>query len=71
MIYRGGHFKLPAAVKVRTDVENRTVQEAHYSILHQLVSMEKYIEKHLEEIHAANDGSARRHGSRTITRTIS
>ena len=41
--------------KVRTDVANRTVQEAHYSILHQLVSMEKYIEKHLEEIRAAND----------------
>ena len=42
--------------KVRTDVANRTVQEAHYSILHQLVSMEKYIEKNLEEIRAANDG---------------
>ena len=42
--------------KVRTDVANRMVQEAHYSILHQLVSMEKYIEKNLEEIRAANDG---------------
>jgi hypothetical protein len=31
------------------------VEQAHYSILHQLVSMEKYIEKHLEEIRAAHD----------------
>jgi hypothetical protein len=36
--------------KVCTDVENKTVQQAHYSILHQLVVMETYIEKHLEKI---------------------
>lgn len=42
--------------KVRTDVPYEMVQEAHYSILHQLVSMEKYVEKHLEEIRAAHDG---------------
>jgi hypothetical protein len=41
--------------KVRTDIPNKEVEQAHYSILHQLVSMEKYIEKHLEEIRAAHD----------------
>jgi hypothetical protein len=41
--------------KVRTDVPREMVQEAHYSILHQLVTMDKYIEKHLKEIRAAQN----------------
>ena len=41
--------------KVRTDVENEMVQQAHYNILHQLVVMETYVEKHLDEIHVAHD----------------
>ena len=32
------------------------VQEAHHSVLNQLVVMEPYVDKHLEEIHAAHDG---------------
>jgi hypothetical protein len=32
------------------------VQEAHHNVLNQLVIMEPYVEKHLEEIHAAHDG---------------
>ena len=32
------------------------VQEAHHSILNQLVVMEPYVDKHLEEIYAAHDG---------------
>jgi hypothetical protein len=42
--------------KVCTDVLREKVQEAHYSILHQLVAMHKYVEKHLEEICATHDG---------------
>jgi hypothetical protein len=42
--------------KVRTDVQYETVQEAHHSILNQLVVMEPYVDKHLEEIRAAHDG---------------
>jgi hypothetical protein len=42
--------------KVCTDIANKEVEQAHYSILHQLVSMEKYVEKHLEEICTAHDG---------------
>jgi hypothetical protein len=42
--------------KVRTDVPYEMVQEAHYNILHQLVSMEKYVEKHMEEIRGTHDG---------------
>jgi hypothetical protein len=34
--------------KVCTNVPREKVQEAHYSILHQLVAMDKYVEKHLE-----------------------
>jgi hypothetical protein len=41
--------------KVRTDIPNTEVEQAHYTILHQLVSMDKYVEKHLEEIHARHD----------------
>jgi hypothetical protein len=36
--------------KVFTDVPYEKVEEARYNILHQLVSMEKYVEKHHEEI---------------------
>jgi hypothetical protein len=32
------------------------IQQAHHNILHQLVVMETYIDKHLEEIRAAHDG---------------
>jgi hypothetical protein len=42
--------------KVRTDIPNKEVEQAHYNILHQLVSMDKNIEKHLEEIRTAHDG---------------
>jgi hypothetical protein len=42
--------------KVRTDVQNKMIQQAHHNILHQLVVMETYVDKHLEEIHAAHDG---------------
>ena len=42
--------------KVRTDVQYEMVQEAHHSILNQLVVMEPYVEKHLEEICATHDG---------------
>jgi hypothetical protein len=42
--------------KVFIDVPYEKVEEARYNILHQLVSMEKYVEKHHEEIRAANDG---------------
>jgi hypothetical protein len=34
---------------------NEMVQQAHYSIHHQLVVMETYIKKHLDEIRVAND----------------
>jgi hypothetical protein len=43
--------------KVRTDIPNKEVEQAHYNILHQLVSMEKCVEKHLEEIRSAHDGT--------------
>jgi hypothetical protein len=43
--------------KVCTDIPNKEVEQAHYSILHQLVSMEKYVEKHMEEIRVAHDGT--------------
>ena len=42
--------------KVRTDVQYKMVQEAHHSVLNQLVVMEPYVDKHLEEIHATHDG---------------
>ena len=45
--------------EVHTDVLNETAQQAHYNILHQLVVMETYIEKHLDEIHAARDGQCK------------
>ena len=32
------------------------VQEAHHNILNELVVMEPYVDKHLEEIYAAHDG---------------
>jgi hypothetical protein len=35
--------------KVHTNIPNKTVQEAHHSILNQLVLMEPYVERHLEE----------------------
>ena len=42
--------------KVRTNVQYEMMQEAHHSILNQLVVMEPYVDKHLEEIRAAHDG---------------
>ena len=41
--------------KVRTDVQYEMVQEAHHNVLNQLVVMEPYVDKHLEEIRAAHD----------------
>jgi hypothetical protein len=40
--------------KVRTDIPNDMIQQAHYSICHQLVVMETCIEKHMEEIRACS-----------------
>jgi hypothetical protein len=34
----------------------KMVQEAHHNVLNQLVVMEPYVDKHLEEIRAAYDG---------------
>jgi hypothetical protein len=42
--------------KVRTDVEDEMVQEAHHNTLNQLVVMDRWVEKHLEEIRRARDG---------------
>jgi hypothetical protein len=42
--------------KVRTDVAVETLQEAHHNTLNQLVVMEKWVEKHLEEVHRTHDG---------------
>jgi hypothetical protein len=42
--------------KVRTDVDDEMVQEAHHNTLNQLVFMDKYVEKHLEKICRARDG---------------
>ena len=36
--------------KVHTDIEQETIEEAHDSALNQLVSMEKWVEKHLAHI---------------------
>jgi hypothetical protein len=41
--------------KVCTDVQYETVQEAHHSVLNELVVIEPLVEKHLEEIHATYD----------------
>jgi hypothetical protein len=42
--------------KVRTDVAEKTLQEGHHNTLNQLVVMEKWIEKHLEEVRRTRDG---------------
>ena len=42
--------------KVRTDVLDKMVQEAHHNALNQLVVMEKWVDKHLEEIRRGRDG---------------
>ena len=42
--------------KVRTDVQDEIVQEAHHNALNQLVVMEQWVEKHLEEICRGRDG---------------
>jgi hypothetical protein len=42
--------------KVDTDIPNAMIQEAYYNICHHLVVMETYVEKHMEELHAAHDG---------------
>jgi hypothetical protein len=42
--------------KVCTDVQDEMVQEAHHNALNQLVVMDKWVEKHLEEIRRARDG---------------
>jgi hypothetical protein len=42
--------------KVRTDIKNALIQQAHNSVLHQLVIMEQYVDQHLEELRATNDG---------------
>ena len=41
--------------KVHTDVQYKMMQEAHHSVLNQLVVMEPYVDKHLEEIRATHD----------------
>ena len=42
--------------KVCTDVLDKIVQEAHHNALNQLVVMEKWVDKHLEEIRRDRDG---------------
>jgi hypothetical protein len=57
--------------KVRTDVEYETVQQAHHSVLHQLVVMERYVEESWTRSAPLKTEIARRHGSRNSTRSIS
>ena len=42
--------------KVRTDVEEEMLQEAHHNALNQLVVMDKWVEKHVEELRRGRDG---------------
>jgi hypothetical protein len=42
--------------KVRTDIEYEIMQEAHHGALNQLVSMDKWVEQHLNEICCDSDG---------------
>jgi hypothetical protein len=56
--------------KVRTNIPNAMIQEAHYSICHHLVVMETYVEKHVEDLCAAHDGHTWRHESKKITREL-
>jgi hypothetical protein len=41
--------------KVRTDIENEIMQDAHHGALNQIVSMEKWVEQHLNEIRRTSD----------------
>jgi len=41
--------------KVHNDIPNDMIQQAHYIICHQLVVMETYVEKHMEEIRTTHD----------------
>jgi hypothetical protein len=41
--------------RVRTDIEYEIMQEAHHAVLNQLVSMEKWVEQHLNKICCARD----------------
>ena len=45
-----------AGRKERTDVQDEMVQEAHHNALNQLVVMEMWVDKHLEEIRRVRDG---------------
>ena len=42
--------------KPGSDVQDEMVQEAHHNALNQLVVMEKWVDKHLEEIRRVRDG---------------
>ena len=42
--------------KDRTDVEEEMLQEAHHNALNQLVVMDKWVEKHMKELHHGRDG---------------
>ena len=42
--------------KDRTDVEEEMLQEAHHNALTQLVVMDKWVEKHVEELWSGRDG---------------
>ena len=42
--------------KVCTDVQDEMVQEAHHNALNQLVVMDKWVEKHMEELCRGRDG---------------
>ena len=46
--------------KVRTNVEQEIIQEAHFAALNQLVSMDKWVEKHLYEIRSMDPGRTER-----------
>ena len=42
--------------KDRTDVEEEMLLEAHHNALTQLVVMDKWVEKHVEELRSGRDG---------------
>jgi hypothetical protein len=42
--------------KVRTDIQDDEIQQAHHNALNQLVLMETWVDRHLEEIRRGRDG---------------
>jgi hypothetical protein len=46
--------------KVRTNVDHEIIQQAHFAVLNQLVSMDKWVEKHLDDIRRTAPGCTER-----------